>query len=112
MTAVPLILDRITKTINERVSKGTSLQKAVFKLAYDYKAKWVRRGMTTPMIDALVFKRIAQVMGGRLRVVVTGGAPLSPETHEHIRIVLCVDLSQGYGLTETTGVTLKFVFCH
>jgi long-chain acyl-CoA synthetase len=103
MTTVPLILDRITKTVTEKVSQGTPLQKAIFKLAYDYKAKWLNLGLTTPMIDALVFKKIAKVMGGKLRVLASGGAPLSPETHEQVRIVLCCEVVQGYGLTETTG---------
>jgi long-chain acyl-CoA synthetase len=103
MTAVPLILDRITKAVTDQVSKGTPLQKAVFKLAYDYKLKWVRLGLTTPMIDSLVFKKITRVMGGKLRVIVSGGAPLSPETQEFVRVVLCAAVVQGYGLTETTG---------
>ena len=40
-------------------------------------------------------------MGGRLRMVLSGGAPLSPDTHELIKICLCVQVIQGYGLTET-----------
>lgn len=42
-------------------------------------------------------------MGGRVRMVMTGGAPLSPDTHEQIKMCLCVDVIQGYGLTETTS---------
>lgn len=42
-------------------------------------------------------------MGGRVRIIMSGGAPLSPDTHEQIKICLCVDVIQGYGLTETTS---------
>lgn len=42
-------------------------------------------------------------MGGRVRVMMSGGAPLSPDTHEQIQVCLCVDVIQGYGLTETTS---------
>lgn len=42
-------------------------------------------------------------MGGRLRILLTGGAPLSPETQEFIQLCLCVDVIQGYALTETTA---------
>lgn len=42
-------------------------------------------------------------MGGRVRLMMSGGAPLSPDTHEQIKICLCVDVIQGYGLTETTS---------
>lgn len=43
-------------------------------------------------------------MGGKVRLMACGGAPLSPETHEQIRLYLCTDLLQGYGLTETTAL--------
>jgi long-chain acyl-CoA synthetase len=105
---VPLILDRIVKTVNEKVSQGAPLQRAIYKLAYDYKLTWNRLGLTTPMVDALIFKKIAKVMGGRMRVLISGGAPLSPDTHEAIRVILCVAISQGYGLTETTGANYKY----
>lgn len=42
-------------------------------------------------------------MGGRIRMTMTGGAPLSPETQEYIKLTLCTDVFQGYGLTETTA---------
>lgn len=34
----------------------------------------------------------------------SGGAPLSPDTHELIKTCLCVQVIQGYGLTETTSL--------
>ena len=51
----------------------------------------------------MVFRKIRVLLGGRLRLIATGSAPLAPETHEMMRSVLCVDLLQGYGLTETTA---------
>lgn len=51
----------------------------------------------------LIFKKIAKLMGGRVRVMLAGGAPLSPDTHEQIKLCLCTDVVQGYGLTETTS---------
>lgn len=42
-------------------------------------------------------------MGGRIRMMLTGGAPLSPETQEYMKMCLCVDVIQGYALTETTS---------
>lgn len=46
-----LILDRITKGINDQVEKGTPFQKAFFNFAYEYKKKWVRRGYETPILN-------------------------------------------------------------
>lgn len=42
-------------------------------------------------------------MGGNVRSMMAGGAPLSPDTHEQIKVCLCVDVVQGYGLTETSS---------
>ncbi|CAH1133889.1 unnamed protein product [Ceutorhynchus assimilis] len=103
MTSVPLILDRISKTIQDRVSKSSDLKKLIFKFSYDYKSKWMRRGYETPMINRLIFGPVRQLMGGNIRLVISGGAPLSPETHEQINNCLCVTILQGYGLTETTS---------
>lgn len=48
-----------------------------------------------------MFGGARQLMGGRVRMVMSGGAPLSPDTHELIKTCLCVQVIQGYGLTET-----------
>ncbi|KAH8399352.1 hypothetical protein KR215_008220 [Drosophila sulfurigaster] len=103
MTSVPLILDRISKGINDKVNSGSAFRKALFKFLYQYKVKWIQRGYQTPLIDKLVFKKVAKLMGGKVRIIMSGGAPLSSDTHEQIKTCLCVDLIQGYGLTETTS---------
>lgn len=103
MTTVPLILDRISKGINDKVNSGSAIQKVLFKFAYNYKCQWHRRGYQTPILDKIIFKKIARLMGGRVRLMIAGGAPLSADTHEQIRLCLCVDMCQGYGLTETTA---------
>ncbi|XP_019759462.2 long-chain-fatty-acid--CoA ligase 4 isoform X4 [Dendroctonus ponderosae] len=103
MTSVPLILDRISKTIQDKLGKSSDLKKLIFKFSYDYKAKWARRGYDTPIINKFVFGAIRQLMGGHIRLIISGGAPLAPETHEQINNCLCATIIQGYGLTETTS---------
>ncbi|KAH8386859.1 hypothetical protein KR093_003075 [Drosophila rubida] len=103
MTAVPLILDRIIKGINDQVSTRSTFQKLMFELLYEYKIKWVHRGFQTPLVDKLLFKKVAKMIGGRVRLILSGGAPLSAETHEQVKNCLCLDLIQGYGLTETSS---------
>ncbi|XP_070496275.1 fatty acid CoA ligase Acsl3-like [Chironomus tepperi] len=103
MTAVPLILDRVRKGITDKMSKESAVKKALFDYCVNYKRRWVRRGYRTPIVDKIIFKKVAALMGGRLRAMISGGAPLSPDTHEFIRNSLCLDVVQGYGLTETTA---------
>ncbi|KAG5667921.1 hypothetical protein PVAND_015886 [Polypedilum vanderplanki] len=110
MTSVPLILDRVRKGIFDKISKESPIKKALFEYCLKYKTRWVRRGYRTPIVDGVVFKKVAALLGGRMRAMVSGGAPLSPDTHEVIRNCLCLSVVQGYGLTETTaGATVMEV---
>ncbi|XP_011498582.1 PREDICTED: long-chain-fatty-acid--CoA ligase 4 [Ceratosolen solmsi marchali] len=101
LTSVPLILDRISKGINEKVKRSGQFRQAIFNFAYEYKLKWTKRGYDTPIFDRLIFGAAKQVLGGRVRLILSGGAPLSPETHMQVKLCLCVTVTQGYGLTET-----------
>lgn len=96
-----LILDRISKGINEKVKKSGAFRAAVFNFAYQYKLKWLKRGYDTPLFDKYIFGAAKQVLGGKVRLILSGGAPLTPETHMQMKICLCLTVTQGYGLTET-----------
>ena len=74
------------------------------KFLVRYRDRWVRRGYDTPIAKALIFKKMQAVVGGRVRMLLSGGAPLSDEAHVFIRTCLCVSVHQGYGLTETGAV--------
>jgi long-chain acyl-CoA synthetase len=102
MCVVPLILDRIYKNIVDSVNKrGKNFQK-VFDFCYRYKLYWTKCNKPTPIVDLVVFNKIKSLLGGRMRFAITGGAPLSPQTHEFIRTCLGITLVQGYSMTETT----------
>lgn len=53
-STLQLILDRISKGINDKVNGQAPLQKAIFKFAYDYKRIWTQRGYETPILDKYV----------------------------------------------------------
>jgi len=101
MCAVPLVLDRIFKGIQENVNKKGAFFKSLFAYCHKYKMSWQRKGYSTPIMDLLVFKSVRALVGGKIRLMLSGGAPLSPETHEYIRITFGLPLVQGYGLTES-----------
>ncbi|KAI5636047.1 AMP-binding enzyme domain-containing protein [Phthorimaea operculella] len=103
ITAVPLIMDRISKGITDKVSRSGEFASAFFKWAYTYKQAWMRRGYDTPILNRLMFTKVRALLGGKVRLMISGGAPLSPDTHTQVRICLCCDVVAGYGLTETTS---------
>ncbi|CAG0906073.1 unnamed protein product, partial [Cyprideis torosa] len=98
-----LILDRIFKGITEKVEQKGWFTRQLFYFCVNYKQTWVSRGFRTPLVDKFVFGAIKGMLGGRLRGMASGGAPLSPDTHAFIRTCMACPLIQGYGLTETVA---------
>lgn len=103
IAAVPLILDRICKGVWDKMQEGSPLQYALFKYFYEYKKKHYEAGFGTPLLDRMVFAKTKSLLGGRVRLILSGGAPLSADTQRFINICFCCPVAQGYGLTETTG---------
>ena len=98
MISVPALVekmyDKVMKAIDEKgktasVKKGILLSNALLKVGIDIKKK--------------IFKEIYQNLGGHLRILVVGGAPLSPEKEKGFWD-LGFNVLQGYGLTETSPV--------
>lgn len=58
-----------------------------------------------------MFNKIRLLLGGRVRMMVSGGAPLAPDTHAQVRICLCCDVVAGYGLTETSSCATVMDMC-
>merc|ERR1719317_819683 len=110
MFCVPLILDRIYKGVNENIRKKGTFVTALMDFAVKYKLECSRRGEETPIMDRLLFREIRSLVGGRVRAIMSGGAPLSEDTHDYLRTVLGAILLQGYGLTETSacGAIMSF----
>lgn len=100
MASVPLVLDRIRKAIFTSLNEKGLLVVKFFEFLFEYKNFWVSRGFRTPLLDALFLKKFSAIVGGRLEILLTGGAPLSADTQKVIRAALNVTFSQGYGTTE------------
>uniref|UniRef100_A0AAZ3QXD2 long-chain-fatty-acid--CoA ligase n=1 Tax=Oncorhynchus tshawytscha TaxID=74940 RepID=A0AAZ3QXD2_ONCTS len=103
MAAVPEIMDRIYKNVMTKVEEMSSAQRTLFTLAYNYKLEQLSQGRSTPLCDNLVFKKVRSLLGGKTRVLLSGGAPLSAATQRFINVCFCCPVGQGYGLTETCG---------
>ena len=56
-----------------------------------------------PLADAVVFAKVKARLGGRVRLVASGSAPLAGHIEDFLKTVMCAPVAQGYGLTETCG---------
>ena len=104
MAAVPLIVDRIYKGVHVKVEKDGPFKTKLFHFCVQYRLKWTKRGMDTPLLNKLIFSKVTGIVGGQLKFLLTGGAPLASKSHEFVRTILGIKLVQGYGLTETVAV--------
>merc|ERR1712232_1540486 len=51
-------------------------------------------------VNKLVFGQVQGLLGGKLKLAITGSAPLAPEIQKFMQTVLKCPVRQGYGLTE------------
>ena len=98
MISVPAVFDiiyrKVMKTIEKKgkmatLEKGKKISNVLLKVKIDLRKQ--------------LFKEVHESLGPKLKLVVTGGAALDPETEKGFND-LGFDVEQGYGLTETAPV--------
>jgi long-chain acyl-CoA synthetase len=114
MAAVPRVFEKIYARLIEQGTAAPGLKKKVFAWSMrvaERAASW-RCGESSagPLLqlqwslaDKLVYEKIREGTGGRLRIVCSGGAPLSRALCEFFWSV-GIPIYQGYGLTETSPI--------
>ena len=114
LISVPRIYERVYGAIRSK-AEDTPLGARLMRLAGDlgwhrYQAAQGRgpvpglgAGLAWRLLDRLVAKPIRDTFGGRLRVAVSGGAPLATEVARFL-VAMGVPLVEGYGLTEASPV--------
>eukprot|EP00798_Chlamydomonas_sp_ICE-L_P002723 gene2723-12596_t len=112
---VPRVFERIYNGVIDQVRAGGFVKNLIFNWAFNRKLGFMRRGWShdkaSVISDMLVFKKIKAKLGGRVRLIVTGGAPMSQPVEEFLRVAMCAPVTQGYGLTETCAASfLNFPF--
>ena len=95
---VPLLVEAIYKKVTQEIEKkgktktvkiGKKISNALMKLNIDVRRK--------------LFKEVIDGLGGKMRFIISGGAPLDREVAKGFN-ELGINLVQGYGLTETAPV--------
>ncbi|CAB4055517.1 ACSL [Lepeophtheirus salmonis] len=95
--------DRIYKSVVDTMRRQGWAIEELFHYFVAYKMKWQDRGFDTPLLNKTLFRKVRYFIGGRVRLLISGGAPISHDTQSVSRTALCVPVLQGYGLTELTG---------
>lgn len=96
MTGVPQVWESIRKGILAKVGETSPSAQRIFKKALVTKAWLLERHLPTGFVDKVVFSKIKDQVGGRLRFALSGGAPVSIETQKFLSVALCPILG-GFG---------------
>ncbi len=103
LIAVPRMLEVIRSRILAQVSKQSAFKQKLFHSYLNLSGKQKLgpvAGLMLRVLDKLVGEKIRSRFGGKMRVFVSGGAPLSVEVAEFFE-ALRLPILEGYGLTES-----------
>jgi long-chain acyl-CoA synthetase len=115
LVSVPRIYENAYARVRSRAEAGSRLSRSIFRWAVSAGARWSLRRTEGKRIGIflragrglahrLVFSQIHAAFGGRLRLAISGGAPLAPEIAKFFHSVGILIL-EGYGLTESATVS-------
>jgi long-chain acyl-CoA synthetase len=93
----------IRKGVNAKLREASPLQQKIFQFAFDLKWLCITLGIPTGILDAIVFNKIKAQTGGRLKIALSGGAPIPKSTQKFLGVCVCPVIG-GYGLTETCAI--------
>ncbi len=114
MVSVPRVFEKIYAKVIDNVLASSSLKRKIFFWAIKVGKEYGRRTLEKQAIpkflqrkraiaEKLVFSKVIEKTGGRVRFFVSGGAPLSKDIADFFYALGLVVL-EGYGLTETSPV--------
>lgn len=110
LVAVPRVFNRIHRTVTQQIATKPKLIQKMFADGLQVSSMHRRgekssflREMALKVDDRLIFSKIRQRFGGRLKMVISGSASLNVEVAELVD-ALGIDVYEGYGLTETSPV--------
>jgi long-chain acyl-CoA synthetase len=103
--SVPRLFNRFYDGIVAKVNALTGVQKKMADWAISSKlSKLEKSGDPTHMVyDRLVFDKFKEAVGGNVRFMITGSAPISKDVINYLKIAFCCSFYEGYGQTETAG---------
>ena len=113
MTSVPRLFERIQSRIIKNVESQSVTKQKIFYWALEIGRQFIAAkkkgsvpialGAKHKIADKLVFKKLRERTGGRLRFFISGGAALSRELGEFFEAA-GIQIVEGYGLTESSPV--------
>jgi long-chain acyl-CoA synthetase len=104
LIGVPAVWETVKKGIINKVNAGSVITRNLFWGALAAKQFLLANGLPgTGLLDHVVFSKVREATGGKLRVCFNGGGPIAKDTLRFISMAIA-PLISGYGLTETAAM--------
>eukprot|EP01084_Bolivina_argentea_P038774 71691_1 len=101
---VPRVYQKFQDKINMGVNESNFIRKFLFNKAWNSKVESIKNGTEPSALwEKLVFNKIKDRFGGRIKACVSGSAPLSANTANFLKACFSDIVAEGYGLTETSA---------
>ncbi|CAN8255732.1 unnamed protein product [Cochlearia groenlandica] len=101
--SVPRLYNRIYDGIINAVKSSGAVKERLFQVAYNSKKQAIINGKNpSPLWDKLIFNKMKEKLGGRVRFMASGASPLSPDVMDFLRVCFGCAVREGYGMTETS----------
>lgn len=102
----PAFYNKIYNKIHENIESKPSILQSIVDQGIQTKIlSFMKYGeMNNFFYDMLVFRVMKNVLGGNIRFMVSGGAPLSIEVKNFLTVVFSAPIIEAYGMTETAGL--------
>jgi len=110
LVLVPRLLEKIYAKMAAKAEASGFLKSAIaswaFTLANDENDKSFYKQLLHPVADALVYSSLREAIGGKARVIISGGAALNPHLY-HFYKDIGLPLYEGWGMTEASTIGIN-----
>uniref|UniRef100_A0A674MBH8 Long-chain-fatty-acid--CoA ligase n=1 Tax=Takifugu rubripes TaxID=31033 RepID=A0A674MBH8_TAKRU len=105
------VVPRLLNRIHDRIfgQANSAVKRWLLGFAFRRKEAELRRGIVrrNSIWDQMIFRKVQASLGGRVRLIITGAAPISPDVLTFLRVAMGCQFYEGYGQTEcTAGCTM------
>jgi long-chain acyl-CoA synthetase len=106
--AVPRVIEKLKEGADETARQTKGIKKFLLNKAKKHKTanlsntdSYEAAEKKNSFLDKKIFTKTKAALGGNVRLILTGAAPLSAELHLWMKVMFGAPVIQGYGLTET-----------
>ncbi|KAI1207085.1 acetyl-CoA synthetase-like protein [Annulohypoxylon truncatum] len=104
LVGVPAVWESVKKGITSKVTSQGAIAHNLFWGSLALKSRLLATGLPgTSVLDSVVFRKIKEATGGRLKLCLNGGGPVAKDTQRFISMAIA-PMVIGYGLTETNAM--------